>query len=492
MVEAKEGTIAWYFSKEKDDIAQEELNWCSVSLSEVLNNDARLEASVYNIEGRHAREILNKCKWKLVPLFGEEGLIKTAFYPKRFKRIYVEKEWGIPFFLPSQILDIYPKPVKYISPKTDIDIEELRIKDNTLLLTRSGTIGYCAVACKALAGKVFSDDIIRVSFESEEDLGNTYAFIKTKIGNTLLRTNNYGSVISHIEPEHLNNIPIPNPPGTLKKRIHELVMKSYELRDESNELIDKAEDLLVKELELPPIDSLEQITRDKTSQLNIFEVKLSGLNNRLDASYHIPIADEIVKYLKNKAELTTLGNSRVTEKIILAGIFKRIYTEEDNGVPFLGGKEILQLSPVPEKYISLKHHKKRIEKELKIEKNMVLITDRGTIGNVAFVPKHFEGFAVSQNVIKIKLASDKIAGYAFVFLNSEYGKILIKRHTYGSVVDMIDDNCVRNIEFPLLNNRAMQEQINDLALTANNKRYEAYLLEQEAIKLINEEVIYKN
>lgn len=123
---------------------------------------------------------------------------------------------------------------------------------------------------------------------------------------------------------------------------------------------------------------------------------------------------------------------------------------------------------------------------------MILITDRGTIGNVVFVPKHFEGFAVSQNVIKVKLTSEKIAGYAFVFLNSTYGKILIKRHTYGSVVDMIDDNCVRNVEFPLLHNREIQEQINNLALTANSKRYEAYILEQEAVKLINEEVIYKN
>lgn len=90
---------------------------------------------------------------------------------------------------------------------------------------------------------------------------------------------------------------------------------------------------------------------------------------------------------------------------------------------------------------------------------MILITHRGTTGNVVFVPKHFEGFAVSQNVIKVKLTSEKIAGYAFVFLNSTYGKILIKRHTYGSVVDMIDNNCVRNVEFPLLHNREIQEQI---------------------------------
>ena len=114
-----------------------------------------------------------------------------------------------------------------------------------------------------------------MSFKSEEDLGYTYAFLKTKIGYTLLQTNNYGSVVSHIEPEHLNNIPIPNPPSMIKKRIHELVMKSYELRDESNELLDKAEELLVNELKLPPIDDFKPEYFDTSSNLKNYSVKFS-------------------------------------------------------------------------------------------------------------------------------------------------------------------------------------------------------------------------
>ena len=36
----------------------------------------------------------------------------------------------------------------------------------------------------------------------------------------------------------------------------------------------------------------------------------------------------------------------------------------------------------------------------------------------------------------------------------------------------------------------MQAKINNLAKQANEKRYEAYLLEQEALKIMDEEVIY--
>lgn len=55
---------------------------------------------------------------------------------------------------------------------------------------------------------------------------------------------------------------------------------------------------------------------------------------------------------------------------------------------------------------------------------------------------------------------------------------------------MIDNHSLEMIEFPLLKNQDVQKQINDLALQANEKRYQAYLLEQEALKVLDEEVIY--
>ena len=487
----KEAVLQKIYKERIIDIPQEELNWGSVSLSEVLNNDTRLEASVYNIESRHARETLSKCKWEIVQLFGEKGIIRDAFYPARFKRIYVEKDVGIPFFLPSQILEIYPKPVKFISPKTNVDIEELKIKSNTLLLTRSGTIGYCAVASKALIGKLFADDIIRASFKSEEDLGYTYAYLKTKVGNTLLRTNNYGSVVSHIEPEHLNNIPIPNPPNMLKKRIHELVMKSYELRDKTNELLDTAEQLLVNGLKLPPIDDFKTEYFDSSSDLKSYSVKFSELSNRFEASFHVPIVKSIISHLKYHAEeVTTVGDKRISKKIILPGRFKRIYVDEGQGTVFFGGKQIHELDPSNKKYLSTRHHKNRIQKELRLIENMVLITCSGTIGKTALVPKHWENWTMNQHVIRIIPSSDLIAGYLYVFLTSPYGYELIKRFTYGSVVDEIDDNHVSQIEIPLMNIEK-QEEINLLALEANKLRYEAYKLEQQALIIINEEVIHK-
>lgn len=467
------------------------LKWSSVPLSDIISRGKRLEASVFDVEAKQARNIIINGKYPCVPLLGEKGIVKNAYYPGRFKRIYCDKENGEAFFLPSQMTDIYPKADKYISKLTKCDISELKLQKDTLLLSRSGTIGTISIVSKTTEGKVFSDDVIRVTFKNTIDLGYSYTFLKTKIGNIILSTNGYGSVITHLEPEHLQETYIPNAPKKIKERIHNLIVESFKLRDESNELIDQATTLLIDELKLPPISEFKQNNIKNSANVNAFSVKLSNLAGRVDASYHLPTVDKIVEHLKKYAkEVTTIGDERISKQIILAGVFKRTYVEEEYGYPFLGGKEITQLSPKTEKYLSKPIHKKRYEKELKVTENTILVTDRGTIGTTTIVPRHWNGYAVSQNVLKLVPANNNIAGYIYIFLNSEWGTELIRRQTYGSVVDMIDNNSLSSVEIPLLKNQDIQNRINDLALKANQKRYEAYILEQEALKIMDEKVIY--
>lgn len=71
------------------------------------------------------------------------------------------------------------------------------------MLTRSGTIGNLTIVSDTLNDKIFSDDVIRVKLNNEYDIGYLYTYLNTKIGKKILQTNKYGSVITHIEPEHL-------------------------------------------------------------------------------------------------------------------------------------------------------------------------------------------------------------------------------------------------------------------------------------------------
>ena len=83
------------------------MKWSSVPLSDVISRGKRLEASVFDVEAKQARNIIINGKYPCVPLLGEKGIVKNAYYPGRFKRIYCDKENGEAFFLPSQMTDIY-------------------------------------------------------------------------------------------------------------------------------------------------------------------------------------------------------------------------------------------------------------------------------------------------------------------------------------------------------------------------------------------------
>lgn len=478
---------------EQIDIPENSLKWCSVSLSEVMSLDNRLEASVFKIDAKNAREQLRNSKYNasLMPLSGENSFAQDVFYPNRFKRIYIEKSSdAIEFYLPSQLNEICPRANKYISALTNTNFEQLKPKYNTILMTRSGTIGNCTYVSKTLEGKIFSDDVIRIKTNKDTDSGYIYAFLKTNIGQLLITTNNYGSVVSHIEPEHLSNILIPNPPEELKKEIHNLIVKSYALRDESNDLIDEAENLLINELKLPPIESFEPKYFDKESDIRNYEVSLSNLNNRFDGSYHIPLVDCIKEHLSKYALELFYLNKQIKTEIILPGRFSRTYVDESQGVKFLGGKDLFQLNPSTEKFLSKQIHEKIIQTQLGIKENDLIMPSRGTIGKFLLAPKHFEGWAISDNLMRILIEDKNIVGYVYCFFNSDYGRVLIQREIYGGVVNAIEPNHLYEIPIPILKNKEIQTKINNLVLEANKKRYEAYILEQEAIKMVNDKIIY--
>ena len=469
-------------------INERPLKWCSVSLSDVISRGKRLDASVFDVEAKQARSLISNGKYPITMVGGSEGLT-SSYVCGRFKRIWVEKS-DIPIYQPSTVVDIKPTPDGYISKRTKTDIEELRVHKGQVLMTCSGTIGKVSYVSKTLDEKIFSHDLLRINCNSAEDAGYIYTYLKSKVGNKILLTNSYGAVITHIEPEHLATVPIPDAPAGLKKKINDLIVHSYELRDESNDLIDKAKALLKAELQLPDISAFDVELYKKEAPVDTFSIKLSEMSGRLDASYHVPIVDAITEHLQKYAEeVTTVGDTRISNEVILPLRFKRVYVDEGYGRVLIGGKQLHELDPSGKKYLSSTKHDKILDK-LEVLENTTLITRSGTIGKVALVPKHWEHWIPSDHIIRVVPATKDIAGYLNIFLDSDYGYHLITRFTYGSVVDEIDDNHVRAIPVPILKNHDAQKQINDLALEANQKRYEAYQVEQEALKIMDAEVIY--
>lgn len=290
-------------------------------------------------------------------------------------------------------------------------------------------------------------------------------------------------MIDHIEPEHLKNLPIPNAPEEIKRSIHDAVIASYDLRDQSNDLIDEAQRLLYEALGLPEKMDLKPKYYAPQAGFRCFTMSSNELNNRFDVSYHLPEIKEILSLIsKQAAEVTTLGDPRISKEIILPGRFKRIYVEKEQGVPFFGGKQLLQLDPSEDKYLSLGKHADRIKRELSLEESMCLVSRSGTIGKVIIVPKHWSGWVANEHCLRLSPRNKDIAGYIYAWLSTDYALPFIVRHIYGAVVDEIDDKQLSEVAIPLLKDKAVQSRINDLVLRANELRYQAYLKEQDALQ----------
>jgi type I restriction enzyme S subunit len=288
---------------------------------------------------------------------------------------------------------------------------------------------------------------------------------------------------------HLLKLPIPDAPAILKTHIHHTVTESFNLRDESNALIEQARAKLQAALKLPAVEELNPPANGDNG-LRCFSVNVTDLNHRLEANYHNPLAQAISQHLyQHAAQVLALGDKKITQKIILAGRFKRVYVDEKQGIPFLGGKEILELDPRGEKYLSLKHHGVRIAEQLTLDENMILITCSGTIGKVNIVPKHWQGWAGSQHILRVLPANTEWAGYLYAWLSSEWALPLIRRQTYGAVVFEIDQYQLAEVSVPLLADIALMHEINTLVLRANELRYTAFIKEQDALRLFNEDVL---
>ncbi len=464
------------------------LKWCTVTLSEVLSAGKRIDATMFDMELKAARRILAESPHEKSMLVGRTGIC-TAYRPGICKRIFVEKsDKSIGMLKPSQVTDISPKIEKYLSVRMEDQISNWFVQQGEILLTCSGTIGKVSLVTDTLDNKCVSQNLIRIVPKEQDDAGYVYAFLKSKIGQLFLTRNNYGAVIQHIDPEHLTKIPIPVAPKALRSRIHELVAKSYSLRDQSNRLLDDATKILTEELKLPAIEDMYEINHPEA--LQTFSIKLSQMERRADASYHVPIVSTIVSHLKKYADrVVTIGEKDVSKDIVLPGRFKRIYVDEGYGITFFSGKNISELDPSDKRYLSFSQHDRKIKDELLIRENMILVTCSGTVGNTVLVPKHWDGWAMTHDIIRL-IPQDNIQGYCFVWLNSEYARAIIQSFQYGSVVQHIEKEHISRMPIPLLRDENAQRKINALALEANKKRYEAYMLEQQAIEIMNNEVIF--
>lgn len=296
------------------------------------------------------------------------------------------------------------------------------------------------------------------------------------VGRPQLTQATYGSVIVHIEPEHLERVVIPDLPPIRRIAVGQLMCKAGELRDEANRLLDEADRLLHERLNLPYLKSIAP----SGNSYAIAKIKISQLMGRLEGSFHNPVVAVAEKQLSElPVEVTTVGDLRVTKEVRAITKFRKRTYAEKGGIPLLNSKQIFQIDPIDVKRLAKGAHTKDLP-EIQLEENMIAVTRSGTIGRVQIIPAYMTKWTASEHATRFLAAEGMNAGYLYTWLASDYGYCLITRNSYGSVILEVDKEMFSSIPIPLPD-RKIRNEIGNLVLKANQLRDEAWRNEQDAI-----------
>ncbi len=241
--------------------------------------------------------------------------------------------------------------------------------------------------------------------------------------------------------------------------------------EESYELYKKGEDF-------------EKI-HNQSFKISIKDVLDTSLN-QLNAQFHKPSVFKVNKANTKLWDIVKIKD--VVDKIFYPGRFERGYVEYFPGaIPFYGGKEIIQMVVDSSKWISPNHPKL---KELEVKKGWILITRSGTTGIVSIVPEAWDGYAMSEHVIRIIPNEKKInSSYLLAFLKTKYCQDLISKGVYGSVIDSITPEFIGNIEVRIPKNKNLLLEIIEKTSNSEIRRNEALMLSHESINELNKNLM---
>ena len=416
----------------------------TVRASVLWSGDRRLEAETYLTEGYRIRQRIEKSG--ALPL----GEIARVWQPGRLKGVQVAREHGTPFLAATQIFDIRPTPRKWLAVPHTPDVEQRYIDHKSILVTCSGSVGSAIMGYRATDEMIISHDLLRVAANREEDRGYLYSFLRSGQARAMMRSSKYGNVIKHLEPEHLQAIPVVSVGEAIKQVLNTTIDRSFALRNEAYELSIAAESEFANAV--GPVDLTD-------AEIG-YSVKASDMfrkSRRLDAYSHNPIAGAILMALTKSGRRCDPVSS-LSERVFLPNRFVRGIPLPD-GVPILGSEELFMVNPEIDKFLPAKV----ATAEVMVKRNWLLLARSGQIyginGRLVLASKWHEDKIISDHAIRI-IPKNVRPGYLLTALgHPTLGRPLVLREVFGTSIPEIDPASVEDI--PILRLGNLENEIAD-------------------------------
>ncbi|MCF2660052.1 restriction endonuclease subunit S [Parabacteroides distasonis] len=203
---------------------------------------------------------------------------------------------------------------------------------------------------------------------------------------------------------------------------------------------------------------------------------------RIDPSLHLSEGLQVREELaKSPYELITIKDA--SEKVFYGNIFSRVFVKDkEHGKTYLAASDTVLANIETGRYLSNKQSNQL--KYLWLQKNWILVTCSGTLGNVTYTNSTFEDKIATHDLIRIVPNDNHILrGVVYAFLAGKYGYYQITQSQFGGVVKHINDKDVRSILIPNFPD-TFQKEVDDLIQESARLREEAADMLFEAERLL--------
>lgn len=379
--------------------------------------------------------------------------VARTWQPHRLKGIQVSPEFGTPFLAATQVYDVRPVPRKWLSLARTGDHAQRFVKQGTILVTCSGSVGRATLADATIKGILISHDLLRIDAIDSDWWGWIYAYLRAPTVREMMKAAQYGHIIKHLETHHLDELPIVKVGSSVRDHFDQSCKEIIRLREEAHSLVDQAEKIYEAAIAATP-DHGDGSTGFATTASAMF-----GRGRRLEGNFHNPVA--------RAAEAAVRANDRrieyvhdLVEDVFVPGRFKHVYGEE--GVPYLDSAQILEVAPdIDKRVLSLQGEK---QAGYLIDKGTLLVPCsgqlHGVIGSVVLATDWHEGKVLTNHILRIvpRANPDIRIGYLqMVLAHPRLGRPRVLKGAFGSSVPELSPIDVSTISVPRLASKIEDE-----------------------------------
>ncbi len=188
---------------------------------------------------------------------------------------------------------------------------------------------------------------------------------------------------------------------------------------------------------------------------------------RLDAPYYSS-QFLVAKNYVEESPYPKVPLSELCEDIFRLSQFKRIWSDETHGVPYMASTDLIYFKPfrarenLDKAFVAKDKHgdvakimsvfgkkspmlAKNGEERFFVEKGWILVTCSGSLGRVVLATESLTKFFFSHDLIRIIPKKETLTGYLYAYLNSWIGQTFLGRDQYGGWIKHIEPKQIKDI-----------------------------------------------